>query len=66
MLQSIFQGLFDSELTNVISITDFLICVGASLLIGLLLALVYMHLPDIPKALLSHWRFCRQLSALSL
>ena len=39
MPEKFFQGLFDSELTTVISVTDFLQCIGASLLIGLVLAL---------------------------
>ena len=42
MFEKFFQGLFDSELTTVISVTDFLQCIGASLLIGLVLALAYM------------------------
>ncbi len=42
MLNSVFKGLFDSELTDVIDVSDFLICLGASLLIGLLLAFAYM------------------------
>ena len=42
MLDSFFKGLFDSELTTVISVTDFLLCIGSSLGIGLLLALAYM------------------------
>ena len=42
MLDSFFKGLFDSELTTVISVTDFLLCVGGSLVVGLLLALAYM------------------------
>ena len=42
MLEKYFRGLFDSELTTVISVTDFLLCIGASLLIGLVLALAYM------------------------
>ncbi|MBR3837678.1 MAG: DUF4956 domain-containing protein [Clostridia bacterium] len=42
MLEMVFKGLFDTELTDVISVTDFLICLGASLLIGVLMALAYM------------------------
>ncbi|MBQ8881305.1 MAG: DUF4956 domain-containing protein [Oscillospiraceae bacterium] len=42
MLENLFRGLFDSDLTTVISVTDFLLCVGGSLLLGLLLALAYM------------------------
>lgn len=41
MLDSVFYGLFDTEMTSVISVLDFLICVGCSLVIGLILALAY-------------------------
>ncbi len=40
--QQLFQGLFDSELTSVISIPDFLLCIAGSLVAGLLIALSYM------------------------
>lgn len=40
-MTEIFKGLFDSELTKVISPVNFLICVVAALITGLLLALVY-------------------------
>lgn len=43
MLDTLFQGLFDTDMTNVISVSDFLLCIGFSLLIGLLLAGVYMY-----------------------
>ncbi len=43
MLDSLFKGLFDSEYISVISITDFLLCIGVSLLIGIILALGYMY-----------------------
>ena len=42
MLDSLFRGLFDSDLTTVISVTDFLLCVGGSLVLGLLMAFAYM------------------------
>lgn len=42
MLDSIFQGLFDTDMVRVISVWDFLICVGCSLVIGLILAFAYM------------------------
>ncbi|MDY3692166.1 MAG: DUF4956 domain-containing protein [Dysosmobacter sp.] len=42
MLDSLFKGVFDTELTVVIAPTDFLLCVGASLLIGLLLCAMTM------------------------
>ncbi|MGN0305151.1 MAG: DUF4956 domain-containing protein [Lachnospiraceae bacterium] len=43
MADSIFRGLFDTDMTSVISVTDFLLCVGCSLLIGLILAFGYMY-----------------------
>ena len=43
MLDNIFQGIFDTETTSVISVPDFLLCVGVALLIGLLLAAIYMY-----------------------
>lgn len=39
MLSSIFSGLFDSATTTVISVGNFLLCVGVSLILGLILAL---------------------------
>lgn len=43
MLDSFFRGLFDTDMTGVISLTDFLLCVGGALLLGLILAFGYMH-----------------------
>lgn len=43
MLNSLFRGLFDTDMTNVISIPDFLLCIGCSLLIGLILAFGHMY-----------------------
>ena len=42
MLDSLFRGVFDTELTSVIAPADFLLCVGVSLLIGLLLCATTM------------------------
>ena len=42
MLDTIFRGLFDSDITAVISVTDFLLCLCLSLTLGLLMAFVYM------------------------
>ena len=42
MLNFMFKGLFDSDVTTVIGVGDFLLCVGCSLLIGLILAAGYM------------------------
>ncbi len=43
MLENLFNGLFDTDLTAVISVTDFLLCLGASLIIGILMAFAYMY-----------------------
>lgn len=43
MLNSLFRGLFDSEFTVVISVADFLLCVGVSLILGLIMAFGYMY-----------------------
>lgn len=42
-IESIFKGIFDTDLTAVISITDFLLCVGFSLVLGIVMALAYMY-----------------------
>ncbi len=43
MFENLFKGLFDTELTAVISVTDFLLCLGFSLALGLIMALAYMY-----------------------
>ena len=43
MLENLFKGLFDSELASVISVTDFLLCLGVSLVLGLVMAFTYMY-----------------------
>ena len=42
-MESLFRGLFDSELTTVISVTDFMLCLGLSLVLGLIMAVSYMY-----------------------
>lgn len=39
---NLFKGIFDSDLTNVISMSDFLLCIGTALIIGLIFAGMYM------------------------
>lgn len=39
----LFRGLFDTELTTVISATDFILCMGSAIGLGLLLAICYMY-----------------------
>ena len=43
MLDNLFGGLFDTDLTTVISVTDFLLCLGCSLALGLVMAFAYMY-----------------------
>ena len=43
MLENLFRGLFDSDFTTVISVTDFLLCLGFSLVLGLIMAFAYMY-----------------------
>lgn len=43
MSDSIFRGIFDTDMTTVISATDFLSCVACSLVAGIILALAYMY-----------------------
>ena len=42
-INDLFKGLFDSELAYVISVTDFLICLGSALLLGILLAAAFSY-----------------------
>lgn len=43
MLEQTLSGLFDTSMTNVISLGDFLLCVMCALAVGLLLAACYMY-----------------------
>ena len=43
MLDSIFAGLFDTAAQSVISVSDFLLCLGVSLALGLALALCFRY-----------------------
>ena len=40
MIESVFRGLFDAETASVISVTDFMICIVSSLVIGLILSVM--------------------------
>ena len=42
MFENLFKGLFDTSITNVISVKDFILCLGISLILGLIMALAYM------------------------
>ncbi|MBP3937957.1 MAG: DUF4956 domain-containing protein [Clostridia bacterium] len=43
MFENLFKGLFDTDLTTVISVTDFLLCLGVSLVLGMIMAFSYMY-----------------------
>ena len=43
MSENLFRGLFDTEMTTVIAPTQFLLCVGVALVLGLVIALSYMY-----------------------
>lgn len=51
-MEAIFKGIFDNELTQVIGIGDFLLCLGVSLVLGLVMALAYMWKNDHTKSFL--------------
>ena len=40
-MEALFKGLFDSDLTTVISVGNFLLCLGTALVLGLIIALTY-------------------------
>lgn len=43
MPETLFRGLFDSDLTSVISVTDFLLCLAVSLVMGIIMAITSMY-----------------------
>ena len=43
MFNQLFRGLFDTDMTTVIAPGQFLLCVGAALVLGLVIALSYMY-----------------------
>lgn len=43
MLKNIFRGLFDTGSMEVISVSEFMICIIASLVIGFIIAVMYMY-----------------------
>ncbi len=43
MIDTLFRGLFDTDLTTVISVQDFMLCLGTALVLGLIMALAYMY-----------------------
>ncbi|MGB4984220.1 MAG: hypothetical protein WBO70_00375, partial [Erysipelotrichaceae bacterium] len=49
---NIFNGIFDSQLVDTITITQFLLCLTISLLVGLFLALAYSYKSTSSKSFL--------------
>ena len=43
MPETILKGLFDAETADVIAVSDFMICILSSLVIGLIIAVMYMY-----------------------
>lgn len=43
MNETMFLGIFDTDMTKTISVEDFVLCIGASLLIGVLLVMAYRY-----------------------
>ena len=53
MLTNFFQGLFDTDMTNVITPSDFILCICSALVIGLMLAGFYMYRTRYTKSFVS-------------
>ena len=51
-MDAIFNGVFDNELTQVIEVGDFLLCLGVSLVLGLIMAAAYMWRNEHTKSFL--------------
>ncbi len=51
-MDTIFKGIFDNELTQTISVQDFLLCLGVSLVLGLIMAAAYMWKNEHTKSFL--------------
>ena len=50
MSETIFKGLFDTETASVITMSDFMICILSSLVIGLIIAVMYMYKNESSKS----------------
>lgn len=53
MLNTIFHGIFDTQTTNVTSVSNFLLCIAVSLVLGLVLAMVYTYKTRYTKSFLT-------------
>ena len=51
-MEAIFKGIFDNELTQLISVEDFLLCLGVSLVLGFIMAAAYTFKNEHTKSFL--------------
>ncbi|MBQ4627964.1 MAG: DUF4956 domain-containing protein [Clostridia bacterium] len=51
-MDSLFNGIFDTTLTNVINVSDFLLCVAVSIVIGIIFAAVFSFKANSSKSFL--------------
>ena len=51
-MDAIFKGVFDNELTQVIEVGDFFLCLGVSLVLGLIMTAAYMFKNEYTKSFL--------------
>ena len=51
-METMFKGIFDNELAQTIRVEDFLLCLGVSLVLGLIMAVAYMWKNDHSKSFL--------------
>ena len=56
-MEALFKGLFDAELTNVISLENFLLCLGTALVLGLIMAFAFMFKARYTKSFASGERY---------
>lgn len=53
MSENIFKGLFDAEAAGVIAVSDFMICIISSLVIGFIIAAMYMYKNESSKSFIA-------------
>ena len=58
MFANVFQGIFDTDMTQVIALSDFLLCVCSALVIGWILAGFYMYRAKYTKSFVATLAQC--------
>ena len=51
-MDAIFKGIFDTELIKTIEVEDFLLCLGVSLVLGLIMTAAYVFKNEYTKSFL--------------